>query len=265
VAQEAKTLRGHSAHITCLDFSPDESRLITGSRDGTARIWRTATGEQLAVLPHAGIVNAAHFSPDGRSIVTADDTSGAMTVWDAGTGERLRSIRASAPIAVPLFTPDDQHVVGISGESRIVRWNATTWAVEQDAETGVPLGRMSAITPDGSTLVTANDSGVVRFWGLSTLRERGSSPEHKSLVSSIRFSPDGLVMATGSFDGSVRLWVGAPARSRRCSRAIRDGLGRSHSLPTAGGSPREATTGPSRSGTSPTSRSSCRSSVTETW
>jgi WD40 repeat protein len=206
VAQDAKTLRGHSAHITCLAFSPDESRLITGSRDGTARIWHTATGEQLAVLPHAGIVNAAHFSPDGRSIVTADDTSGAMTVWDAGTGERLRSVRVSAPIAVPLFTPDGQHVVGISGESSIVRWNAATWAVEQEAETGVPLGRMSAITPDGSTLVTANDSGVVRFWGVSTLRERGSSTEHKSLVSSIRFSPDGLVMATGSFDGSVRLW-----------------------------------------------------------
>lgn len=206
VAQETRALRGHTAHVTCVALSPDETRLITGSRDGTARIWRTATGESLAVLSHAGIVNAAQFSPDGAAIVTADDTSEAMTVWDGRSGERLRTLRAAGRIVVPLYTPDGSQVVAISGLTGIVRWNAATWTLEEETDTGVPLGRISAISPDGSTFVTANDSGTVSFWSLSPFRKRGASSAHAGLVSSIRFSPDGSVMATSGFDGAVRLW-----------------------------------------------------------
>ena len=175
-SQEAKTLRGHTGRVTCLAFSPDESRLITGSWDGTARIWRTATGEELGVLRHDGIVNAARFAPDGRTIITADDTSGAMTIWDAGSCQRLRSVRGAGAIAVPRFTPDGSQVVAIAGHSGIIRWNAATWSMDAEVDTGLPLGRMSAVSPDGSTLITANDSGQVRFWSVTSLRQRALRP-----------------------------------------------------------------------------------------
>ena len=206
-SQEARTLRGHSGRVTCLSFSPDESHLITGSWDRTARIWRTNTGEQVALLKHDGIVNAARFSPDGRSIITADDTSGAMTIWDAASGQPLRSVRGAGAIAVPRYTPDGSRVVAVAGQSGIIRWNATTWSVEAETNTGAPLGRMSAVSPDGSALITANDSGQVRFWSIESLRERAPmSNAHSGVITTIEFSPDGRIMATGSFDGSVRLW-----------------------------------------------------------
>jgi WD40 repeat protein len=206
-SQEATTLHGHSQRVSCVSFSPDERRLITGSWDGSARIWRADTGQQTAVLPHAGIVNAARFSPDGATIVTADDTSGVMTIWDAATGQRLRTVRAAGAIVVPRFTPDGSRVVAIAGGSGLVRWNAATWSAEAATDTHLPLGRMTAVSPDGTTLVTANDSGQVRFWSIDSLRERAPmSNAHSGLVSSIEFSPGGEMMATGSFDGSVRLW-----------------------------------------------------------
>ena len=206
-SQEGRTLRGHAGRVTCVGFSPDESRLITGGWDGTVRIWRTDTGQQLLVLSHAGIINSAQFSPDGATVITADDTSGAMTIWDAATGERLQSLRARGAIVVPRITPDGAQVVAISGSSGIVRWNTRTWTVDAETDTGVPLGRMAAMSPDGSTLITANDSGQVRFWSVASLRERvPTSSAHSGLVSAIEFSPDGATMATASFDGSVRLW-----------------------------------------------------------
>jgi WD40 repeat protein len=92
----------------------------------------------------------------------------------------------------------------------IVRWNAATWTIDAEVDTGLPLGRTMALSPDGSTLVLANSSGAVRFFSAITLRERASPPApvqvHKGLTSSIQFSPDGRLMATGNFDGSVRLW-----------------------------------------------------------
>jgi tRNA A-37 threonylcarbamoyl transferase component Bud32 len=37
-----RTLRGHTAGVTCLAYSPDGTRLASGSRDGTVKIWNMA-------------------------------------------------------------------------------------------------------------------------------------------------------------------------------------------------------------------------------
>jgi WD40 repeat protein len=206
-SQEAKPLRGHTEQITCLALSPDESRVITGSRDGTARIWKTATGEPLSVLRHDGIVNAAQFSPDGRLIMTADDSSGSITIRDASSGQLQHSIRPARPVGGPVFSPDGSHVFATSRPGVIIRWNSATWTIDAEIDTGLPLGRILAISPDGATLVTANSQGVIRFFSAATLRETGPAAVTQSgVVNAARYSPDGQVMATVSYDGKVRLW-----------------------------------------------------------
>ncbi len=52
-------------------FSPDGSRVVTAARDGTARIWNAASGEQLFVLHQPGEFHTALFSPDGTRVLTA--------------------------------------------------------------------------------------------------------------------------------------------------------------------------------------------------
>jgi WD40 repeat protein len=62
-------------------FSPDGTRIVTASFDGTAKVW-DPDGALLATLEgHSGDVASAVFSPDGTRIVTAsfDDTA---KVWD---------------------------------------------------------------------------------------------------------------------------------------------------------------------------------------
>lgn len=43
-------LRGHTGPITSVAFSPDGKKVVTGSRDKTARIWRVASDALLAAL-----------------------------------------------------------------------------------------------------------------------------------------------------------------------------------------------------------------------
>ena len=79
----------HSAPVVCLAFSPDSQKMISGSEDGSARIWDTRTAAPLTPpMPHNETVFNAVFSADGRMAATGTE-GGMVRVWDALTGEAL--------------------------------------------------------------------------------------------------------------------------------------------------------------------------------
>src|SRR5258708_5287046 len=83
------TMKGHTAVVNAVAFSPDGKRLASASDDDKVRIVDPASGKLLRTLKgHADSVLAVVFSPDGTRLGTAgaDDTA---KVWDAGKGTVL--------------------------------------------------------------------------------------------------------------------------------------------------------------------------------
>jgi hypothetical protein len=60
----------HDQRVTSVAFSPDGTRVATGSDDGSARVFHAATGAELARLDHDGEVTAVAFSPDGDWVIS---------------------------------------------------------------------------------------------------------------------------------------------------------------------------------------------------
>ncbi len=73
-------------------FSPDGTRVITGSQDKTLKLWDVSSGAELRTLEgHTGPVSAVAFSPDGRQVISGSaDTS--MKVWNIDSGKLLASL-----------------------------------------------------------------------------------------------------------------------------------------------------------------------------
>jgi WD40 repeat protein len=79
-------LVGHTAALHSAAFSPDANHAVTASDDGTARIWDTATGRELArCVGHSNFVSSAIFTLDGQRVITSGRDN-MIRLWDASTG-----------------------------------------------------------------------------------------------------------------------------------------------------------------------------------
>ena len=91
----------HEAGVRSASFSPDGTRVVTGSFDNTVRLWDAATGVPIGQpLRHDDGVRGASFSVDGYRVVTAS-RDGTARVWDAATGRPSANPSSAGLASIP--------------------------------------------------------------------------------------------------------------------------------------------------------------------
>jgi WD40 repeat protein len=112
-------------------FSRDRTRLLTrGFIEFAVSAWDLRTYRQIRNFKFASPV-AADFSPDGRLVLTGDNT-GVVQLWDVDTGQEVRRFvgHGSAITAVG-FRDEGRVAVTVSVDSSVRLW---------DVETALPIG-----------------------------------------------------------------------------------------------------------------------------
>jgi WD40 repeat protein len=227
-------------YVAAVVFSPDGSYLATASGDRTARVWKVISGEEVVRLTHDGIVKAVAFSPDGCYLATASN-DGTAQVWDTNHREIIAHIALGEDVDDPekqavkaiAFSSDGRYLA-VGGRKKvldgiIVIWDTSTHSEVRRIEfrgtygVSLPNATVNAIifSPDGHSLVTANEDWTSRLWDVATGRQLQQFAHegfylNRNAVYDLAFSPDGHYLATGSGDGTTGIWETQSGRQIAC-------------------------------------------------
>lgn len=131
--QHAGKVSSTGYDLDTVNLSDDGALLLTGSHDGTARVWDTKSGQELHRLDHVNeaLITVAAFGPGCRSVITVG-TDCSVRVWSLQTSEDI-------------FRVDDRHNGWSAG------WNN--------------LGILGAgLSRDGSRVWIQTHGGLAQVW-----------------------------------------------------------------------------------------------------
>jgi len=108
----------HSGQVWSADWSPDETRIVSGSTDDTTRVWDAATGAELLTLstPNNWLA-APEWSPDGQYVAVSRfsfDEPGGVEVWRAWQSADELLAYAQDCCVFRDFTAEERETFGLS-------------------------------------------------------------------------------------------------------------------------------------------------------
>ncbi len=168
--------------------------------------WDAHTGKHLRTIEDTfSGPSGAPVSPDGTLIATR---LAGVELRQVGSGKLRRTLLKSSTLFANqlTFSRDGSLLVGCLGDvdtSTIKLWDTGSGAPKQTLRRSTSP-RALALSPDNSTLATADEDNVIRLWNVAdgTLpRTLAHSPAH-----TLAFSPDGSTLASGSGNGTFTLW-----------------------------------------------------------
>ena len=104
-AMLVKTFTGHSDYVYSVAIAPDGKTLVSGSSDGTIKIWSLETNRELTTLTgHSGSVRSVEIAPDGKTLVSGSSDK-TIKIWSLETNRNhdwgwIRS--AMVPLAIEM-------------------------------------------------------------------------------------------------------------------------------------------------------------------
>jgi len=213
--QEIMTLLGHTAEITACMYSLDGSHILSGSMDGTLKIWDAKTGQVIETLDNEKPVLSCVYSRDGMRI--ASTTWDQIRIWDTTNGKLIRAFPAEGKVIACDYAPDGIRLVTATATT-ITVWDATTGQqIQFFARNNLPGDETTPTRGDFEDCVFSADSRLVvaighdsalRIWDLVTGEAMLIPPIERyvgAFDSSCTFSSDGaMIVSTGDPGLTIR-------------------------------------------------------------
>ncbi len=185
--------------------------MLSGSHDHLIKLWNIEGYEEQRILRarllegHADAILAAHFSPDGQSVVTASRDRTAKT-WSVETGRELHSFEEGHEFlaSTAIFFPGGKHLLTAAADNTARIWDVSTGTQSLRLDhTG--RSAAAAISHDGQFVLTGGDDKRARLWDAKTGGLIRALAPRKADVTAVAFSPDDRVLLVADAAGHCEL------------------------------------------------------------
>jgi eukaryotic-like serine/threonine-protein kinase len=162
--------------VQSVAFSPDGTRIVTGSGDATAKVWDVQSGKKLLTLIVRKTATHTLFSEEEQKVYSVT------------------------------FSPDGKRIANGSGDHTAKVWDAQSG--KELLTFGGNWGSVDAVafSPDGTHIVTGSSDNTAEVWDAQSGKELMTLNGHSDDVNSVAFSPDGKRIVTGSGDKTAKVW-----------------------------------------------------------
>ncbi|WFD34563.1 TOR complex subunit lst8 [Malassezia cuniculi] len=223
------TFEGHTGNVTSIAWHYDAKWLVSGSEDGTLRIWDTRTSRAQRVYDHVGPVNDVVIHPNQGELISCGQL-GSVKVWDLGENGCSHELvpEDEVPVRSVTVASDGSSLVAGNNKGKIYVWQIQNGQYDDngdfipDSENNEltnlrPVTTFKAhdtyitrcaLSPDARYLATCSADTTVKLWSTANYRFEFDKAlvGHQRWVWDIAFSADSAYVVTASSDHVARLW-----------------------------------------------------------
>lgn len=181
-------------------FDSSDELIVTGSKDGSIRIWNSEDGKlEKTLLGHTDHVTKIVILYSSSKIVSGskDDT---LRVWNPETGLCERTLEGHESSIIRILILPDNRIISVSKDRTFRVWNITNGNCEFISPKS--FGPID-ILKNGEIIQV--EAGTFKIWDSQTWIPRFIQKRNESRIKIIEVLPNNFVIS-GSNDGVIRIW-----------------------------------------------------------
>ncbi len=165
-------LKGHTDDVTSIAFFRNRPTLVSGSYDGTVRLWDLNSRSNLETfIGHTDKVYSVAVNPD-ESIIASGSDDNTIILWDITTGQpRIIQTNHTNGVHQLTFSIDGKTLISCGNrEDPIIQiWDVSKAGLITDITAHTYGGVIVDFSPDGRTLISGSRDGTILFWDYAML------------------------------------------------------------------------------------------------
>ncbi|KAI8897875.1 WD40-repeat-containing domain protein [Globomyces pollinis-pini] len=221
---------GHKSIITDVQFTKNDSHIVSSSYDRTLKIWNAQTAVcERTLSGHLDAVTSCDVSVDGRFIASSS-LDNCVRFWDFSTGECITVIKKHTRwVKIVRFSHDGRYLATAGMDRKVYIWDTKILINSRSPSHSRCIDNFNDYVLDmvlfkPTLLLTTSRDSMLKLFDFSTGHEMFTFNLAPSWACTLSLSANGEYVVTGSFDNNINIFKTKDLTKVREIRAFNLGI-----------------------------------------